>query len=251
MATKFVATVHSVRYVLGHETPRQQRNSAMAQHYKIAVLGGTGAEGGGLAFRLAAAGHALTIGSRDRTKAATAAAELSAALSLPCGATDNRTAADGADIVFLTVPYAAQKPTVADLADVLRGKILVDATVPLIPPKVGRVQLPEQGSAVAAIQTLLGEGVKVVSAFQNVSAHHLKKLDHDIDCDVLVCGDDKAACETVIGLAKDMRLRGIYAGPICNSAAAEALTSLLITINRQYKIPASGIRISGLPADHA
>jgi 8-hydroxy-5-deazaflavin:NADPH oxidoreductase len=221
----------------------------MVQRFNIAVLGGTGAEGSGLAFRLAAAGHSLTIGSRDGSKAQAAAAELSWALNLSCAGADNHTAAVGAEIVFLTVPYAAQKSTVAGLAKVLRGKILVDATVPLVPPKVGRVQLPEQGSAVAAIQELLGNEVRVVSAFQNVSAHHLKDLDYVIDCDVLVCGDDKPACETVISLAGDMHLRGIYAGPICNSAAAEALTSLLITINRQYKIPAAGIRISGLPTD--
>jgi NADPH-dependent F420 reductase len=219
----------------------------MAERFKIAVLGGTGAEGGGIAFRLAAAGHAITIGSREGTKAQIAAAELSAALKLPCTGADNRTAATGAEIVFLTVPYAAQKSTIAGLADALHGKILVDATVPLQPPKVGRVQLPEGGSAVAAVQALLGADVRVVSAFQNVSAHHLKDLNHAIDCDVLVCGDDRAACETVIGLASDMRLRAIYAGPIANSAAAEALTSLLITINRQYKVPAAGIRISGLP----
>jgi hypothetical protein len=94
---------------------------------------------------------------------------------------------------------------------------------------------------------MLGKPVRVVSAFQNVSAHHLKQLDHAVDCDVLVCGDDTAACDTVIGLITDIGLRGIYAGPIANSAAAEALTSLLIAINRRYKVPASGLRITGLP----
>ena len=219
----------------------------MARHYKIAVVGGTGAEGGGIAFRLARAGHTLTIGSRDRAKAEKTAAQLTALLKLRCEGADNRTAASGAEVVFLTVPFAAQKSTIVELSDILCGKILVDATVPLVPPKVGRVQLPEQGSAVAAIQTLLGRDVRVVSAFQNVSAHHLKEPDRAIECDVLVCGDDRAACDVVIGLADDMCLRGIYAGPICNSVAAEALTSLLISINRQYKIPAAGIRITGLP----
>ena len=208
----------------------------MAEHYKITVLGGTGAEGSGLAFRLAAAGHSITIGSRDGAKAQQAAAELSTLCGHPVEGADNRSAVTGADIVILTVPYPAQQATVAGLGESLRGKILIDATVPLVPPKVGRVQLPGHGSAVAAIQAMLGSEVRVVSAFQNVSAHHLKEPDYVIDCDVLVCGDDKGACEIAIGLAKDMRLRGIYAGPICNSAAAEALTSLLITINRQYKI---------------
>ena len=123
----------------------------------------------------------------------------------------------------------------------------VDATVPLVPPKVARVQLPAEGSVVAAIQKLLGEGVRVVSAFQNVSAHHLKDLDHDVECDVLVCGDDVAARQTVIGLAVDIGLRGLHAGPIVNSAAAEALTSILIAINMRYKVPAAGIRITVVP----
>jgi NADPH-dependent F420 reductase len=219
----------------------------MIELFKIAVLGGTGAEGGGLAFRLASAGHTVTIGSRDGAKAQQAAAELSALSGHPIEGADNRTAATNADIVILTVPYSAQRATATELSHVLLGKILIDATVPLVPPKVSRVQIPQDGSAVAAIQTMLGSEVRVVSAFQNVSAHHLKDADYIIDCDVLICGDDKSACDIAIGLAKDMRLRGIYAGPICNSVAAEALTSLLITINRQYKIPAAGIRITGIP----
>jgi 8-hydroxy-5-deazaflavin:NADPH oxidoreductase len=116
-----------------------------------------------------------------------------------------------------------------------------------MPPKVSRVQLPEGGSAVAKLQILLGDGVRVVSAFQNVSAHHLADLDHDVDCDVLVCGNDGTACEKVIELVEAIGLRGIYAGTADNSAAAEALTSVLIAINRRYKIPGSGIRITGLP----
>ena len=124
---------------------------------------------------------------------------------------------------------------------------MIDATAPLVPPKVSRVQLPPGGSAVAAIQKSLGESVKVVSAFQNVSAHHLKDLAHDVDCDVLICGNDPTARETVVRLAGDIGLRGIHAGPIANSAAAEALTSILISINIRYKIPGAGIRVTGLP----
>jgi NADPH-dependent F420 reductase len=147
----------------------------------------------------------------------------------------------------LAVPYLAQKNTVLSVSSVLEGKLLIDATVPLVPPKVGQVQLPGFGSAVAELQQVLGEKVKVVSAFQNVSAHHLKDLEHDVDCDVLVCGDDSTSCDTVIGLCADMGLRGYYAGPICNSAAAETLTSILITINRRYKVPnGAGIRITGI-----
>jgi len=142
-----------------------------------------------------------------------------------------------------------QQATALDLREQLAGKILIDATVPLVPPKVARVQLPEGGSAVAALQKLLGESVRVVAAFQNVSAHHLRDLTHSVDCDVLVCGDDIPARETVIGLVRDVGLRGVHAGPIANAAAAEALTSVLIAINIRYKVPGTGIRITGLPSE--
>jgi NADPH-dependent F420 reductase len=137
---------------------------------------------------------------------------------------------------------------VEDVLGELQGKILVDATVPLVPPKVGVVQLPDGQSAVAAIQALAGKSVRVVSALQNVSAQHLADLEHAVDCDALVCGDDQGACDIVIALCADMGLRGLYAGPIRNSVAAEALTSVLITINRRYKVPGgAGIRITGIP----
>jgi 8-hydroxy-5-deazaflavin:NADPH oxidoreductase len=214
--------------------------------FKIAVLGGSGAQGSGLTLRLAAAGHELTIGSRDAERAGIAAAQLGARIGKTIGGSDNRTAAAAAEIVILTVPYAVQRATVENVLDQLHGKMLVDATVPLVPPKVGMVQLPGGQSAVAAIQQLTGDHVRVVSAFQNVSAQHLGELDHEVDCDVLVCGDDRTACDIVIGLCADIGLRGFYAGAIRNSAAAEALTSVLITINRRYKVAGAGIRITGL-----
>jgi hypothetical protein len=215
---------------------------------KIAVIGGTGAEGSGLAARWAHAGHRVTIGSRSADKAQQAADELNGILdSARVSASDNHAAAKDADVVVLTVPFTAQLPTVRDLKPVLAGKILVDVTVPLVPPKVSTVQLPAGGSCVVAVQQELGSEVRVVSAFQNVSAHKLKKLDQRIACDVLVCGDDKEARATVIGLARDAGLRGIDAGPLANSVAAEAFTSLLIWINRTYKIPDAGVAITGLP----
>jgi 8-hydroxy-5-deazaflavin:NADPH oxidoreductase len=220
----------------------------MERHFRIAVLGGTGAEGSGLAIRFAKAGHQVTVGSRSAEKAAAAAAELSAQMAgIRIAGMDNKGAAAGAELVFVAVPYTAQKELITALLGELRGKILVDATAPLVPPKVSCVQLPAGSSAVAAIQQLLGHDVRVVSAFQNVSSHLLRKLNHAIDCDVLVCGDDSNACDVVINLIKNIGLRGIYAGPICNSAAAEALTSVLIAINRRYKVPSAGIRITGLP----
>jgi len=217
---------------------------------EIAVLGGTGAEGSGIALRLAKAGHRVWIGSRDAEKAAGVCTELGA---LVPGAVlrpaTYRDAAAAASVVILTVPYAAQQAVVQDVRPALSGKILVDATVPLVPPKVARVQLPEGDSAVAAIQQLLGDEVRVVAAFQNVSAHHLRDLDHTPECDVLVCGNDVEARTVVIGLAKDMGLRGVHAGVIENAAAVEALTSVLIAINKRYKVAGAGIRITGLPDD--
>jgi NADPH-dependent F420 reductase len=214
----------------------------------IAVVGGTGAEGGGLALRWAAAGHRVIVGSRDGARAKAAAAELAAlAPQSALSGDESLAAAQAAEIVVIAVPFAAQMDTAKRLAPALAGKILIDVTVPLVPPKVSRVQLPEGGSSVVLVQRELGEGVKVVSAFQNVSAHKLKHLGEKVACDVLVCADDKEARQRVIALAADAGLRGIDAGPLANSAAAEALTSLLIWINRTYKVPDAGIAITGLP----
>ena len=214
----------------------------------IAILGGSGKEGSGLAFRWAHAGYSVIIGSRSVEKAEQAAREINAALGREAvRSLDNPDAAAAAAIIVLTVPYAAQRPTVEEVRDALAGKILIDVTVPLVPPKVSRVQLPAGGSAVEAIQKLLGDQVRVVSAFQNISAHHLKDLDHVIDCDVLVCSDDREAAETVIGLARAIGLGAWNAGVLANSAAAEALTSVLIAMNQRYKVPAAGIRITAIP----
>jgi 8-hydroxy-5-deazaflavin:NADPH oxidoreductase len=215
----------------------------------IAVLGGTGKEGSGLAFRWAHAGYAIVLGSRDAQKAAEGAAALRALLGDrgQVEGASNREAATRAQIVVLCVPFAAQRATAIEVKDALAGKILVDVTVPLVPPKVDRVQLPEGGSAVEALQRALGPEVKVVSAFQNVSATHLKDLSHQVDCDVLVCADDADAREQVVALARDAGMTAWPAGVLANSVAAEALTSVLIAINKRYKVPASGIRITGVP----
>jgi NADPH-dependent F420 reductase len=180
------------------------------------------------------------------------AAELSALLPAgqpPLRGAGNRDAAAAAQVVVLAVPYAAQQSTALEVRAQLEGKTLIDVTVPLVPPKVSRVQLPEGGSAVENLQKKLGSGVKVVSAFQNVSAHHLKELDHAIDCDVLVCADDTAAAEVAVALTEAAGMRAVRAGALANSVVAEALTSALIAINRHYKVPAAGIRITGLPGD--
>jgi len=219
----------------------------------IAIIGGTGALGTGLARRWSAAGYQVIIGSRTREKAEEALKDLQAVLAergqsnLQVGALENLAAAEAAQIVVLTVPFAHHKSTLESIKPALEGKILIDVTVPLIPPKVGTVQLPPEGSAGAAAQQLLGEGVHVVSAFQNVAAHHLQE-GHGLDCDVLVSGNSKEAREKVVELVQAVGMRGFHAGPIANAAAAEALTSVIININRAHKCHA-GIRISGLD-DH-
>ncbi len=214
---------------------------------KIAVIGGTGELGGGLARRWALAGHSVIIGSRTTDKAEASAAAMNASLGIDkVSGLENSAAAEAADIVALTVPFSNQQPMLEAILVGIDGKILIDATVPLMPPKVGTVQLPDEGSAAVKAQNFVGEGVKVVAAFQNVGAAHLQ-ADHGIECDVLVAGNDPDAREVVIGLVGDAGLKGWHAGPLANSAAAEALTSVLITISRRYKIEGAGIRITGEP----
>jgi NADPH-dependent F420 reductase len=213
----------------------------------IAVVGGTGAEGGGIALRLGHAGYRVIIGTRDPAKGARVAAELNGTLGNDViSHAGNIQAAEAANIVILTVPYQAQQMAIKEISGALRGKILIDATAPLVPPKVAHVQLPAGGSAVALTQQTLGKEVRVVSAFQNVAAHKLRQLGADVQCDVLVCGDDADARATTLNLIGRMGLRGLDAGPIANSVAAEALTSILIFLNRKYKVPGSGIRITGI-----
>lgn len=219
----------------------------------LAILGGTGDLGTGLARRWAQAGYQVIIGSRTLEKAEAAVADLREVMAergvaeVAVRAMDNLAAATAADIVTLTVPFSHQVSTLEVVKDALQGKILIDVTVPLVPPKVARVQLPEQGSAGQIAQELLGDDVAVVSAFQNVAALHLQE-GRGLDCDVLVSGNKKDAREQVITLVEAAGMRGFHAGMINNAAAAEALTSVLITINKQYGCHA-GIKISGLDAD--
>jgi NADPH-dependent F420 reductase len=214
----------------------------------VAVLGGTGNEGPGLALRWARSGqYKVIIGSRQAEKAERVADELNQKLrqNLIEGMT-NEEAAKAADLCVLTVPYTAQEITLTALRDTLQGKILVNVAVPLKPPKVSHVNLPPGRSAAEEAQAILGEGVRVVSAFQNVGAAHLAEDEDHIDCDVLVCGDDKAAKAEAIALAESAGTRGFDAGPLKNSVAVEALTSVLIGINIRHKVKATGIRITGI-----
>ena len=216
----------------------------------IGIVGGTGDLGRGLALRLAKAGHPLIIGSRNAEQAVASAEAVAAVLAErviahpAISGADNAATAQQGDIVFVTVPFGAHQPTLESIRDAVQGKVVVDVTVPLVPPKVARVQLPAEGSAGLIAQALLGEAVHVVRAFQNVAAAHLQ-ADMEIPCDVLVTGNDKPARQTVIDLIESMGMRGFHAGLINNAAAAEALTSILININKQYKTHA-GLRLTGI-----
>ena len=220
----------------------------------LAILGGTGDLGTGLARRWAQVGYEVIIGSRTQDKAEAAVADLREVMAergvaeISVRAMENLAAAKAADIVTLTVPFSHQASTLELVRAALHGKILIDVTVPLVPPKVARVQLPPQGSAGQIAQELLGEEVYVVSAFQNVAAAHLQE-GRGLECDVLVTGNKKVAREAVIKLIEAAGMRGFHAGMINNAAAAEALTSVLITINKQYGCHA-GIKISGLDDTH-
>lgn len=209
----------------------------------IAIIGGTGDLGSGLAKVWSAAGYKVIVGSRSKEKAETAASEIGDDIA----GMSNIDAANAATIVVLTIPFENHTQTIAEIKDAVRGKIVVDATVPLVPPKVSTVQLPAAGSAAQIAQRLLGDGVKVVSAFHNVGAKKLHSGGR-ADCDVLVFSDDKVARNIVIELAGAVARRGIAGGALANSAAAEAMTSVLIWINRQYKVSGAGIGITGLEA---
>lgn len=213
---------------------------------RLAIVGGTGALGSAVAWRAARAGYATIIGSRDAEKASTVAMRIKDRLSAEAEISGyaNRDAAQAADIVFLTVPYASHAQTLEDIREAARGKILVDATVPLVPPKVATYQAPDKGTAALEAVALLDSSTVVVSALHNVAAHKLDE-DREVECDVLVCGDKLDARQKVIDILGDLGLRGIHAGGLANAAAAEALTSILIGINKRYKVDGAGIRITG------
>lgn len=210
----------------------------------LAVIGGTGKLGAALARRWAKAGYPLIIGSRDAARAAAAAEALAAEVGGQVTGRSNRDAAEAGDVVVVSVPYASHRAILEDIAPVVADKTVVDTTVPLVPPKVARVQLPPEGSAAQAAQAVLGDEVELVSAFHNVAAHKLAK-DEAIACDVLVFGDAKAARARVVRLVEALGLRGIHGGPLANSAAAEALTSVLIFVNRAHKVDGAGILVTG------
>jgi hypothetical protein len=214
---------------------------------KIAILGGTGNEGFGLGYRWAAAGHDIVIGSRQTEKGERAAAEMKD--KLPQGqisGTNNPAAAQQADVVVLSVPYWAQEGTLESVKDTLSGKLLITVVAPT-GEKAARVhRLPSGLSAAEEAQNQLEGIARVVAAFQNIGAHHLLDLDHQLDCDVLICGEKKEDKQVAMQLCRDARLRGVNAGALQNARAVEEFTAVLIAINIIHKVKSAGIRITGL-----
>lgn len=216
---------------------------------KIAILGGTGEQGPGLALRWAQAGEEVIIGSRQKEKGEKVAVELNQELGKELvQGTDNVTAAAAADIIVMTVPYSAHVATLESVKERCKGKIFVDVSVPLDPDNARRVIMPTAGSASEEAQQVLGQDVKVVCALQNISAHLLRDVNAKIDCDALVCGD-KDARQTVIQLINKIGggIRAINAGPIEAARQIEPITALLIRLNILNKVHSAGIRITGLP----
>jgi len=210
----------------------------------VAILGGTGKEGPGLAMRWAKAGYTILIGSRQAEKAQATAQEINQTLGIQTvQGYENAMAARQAQICVLTVVQSAHQEALNGLKEALQGKILVDATarVDFRDPKP-----PTPPAAARQAQELLGEGVRVVAAFQNVPAAALRKLDQPLHSDVLVCADDLEAAEAVIQLAKDGGMQAYYAGGLDNALVVEGLTALLISLNKHYKTKTASIRVAGL-----
>lgn len=216
----------------------------------IAVIGGTGKEGKGLAYRWLKAGYEVTIGSRSAEKATAAAEELmqlTNGMGIARGAS-NLEAASAAKVIVLTVPYSAHAEILESIKAISHGHVLIDATVPLQAGKPTRVSMPGAGSAAQEARAILGEGCEVAAAFHTISHEHLMK-DDPIECDVLVTGTGPDARAVALQLVKAAGLQGWDAGALENSSISEGLTSVLIYINKKYGSRRAGIRITGIGPD--
>ncbi len=214
---------------------------------KIGIVGGTGREGRGLAVRWAKSGHDVFIGSRQTEKGVAKAAEFAEEFGVSLQGGDNASACAYAELIVVTVPYGAHRATFETIKDSVGEKIVVDITVPLQPPKVRSVNLPEGKAAALEARSYLADGARLVAALHHISSELLSDPEHQFDCDVLVCGDDKEARASVISIVSDLGLRGVDAGVLKNAIALESLTPVLLHINRRYKSEGSGIRVTGIP----
>ena len=209
----------------------------------IAILGGTGDLGSALAKKWAQKGHRIIIGSRSKEKATNFALSMREELGLETiNGFELGEAAELCDLAVLTVPYNSHARILKIVKEYMQGKILVDATVPL-QKEVTKVSLPKAGSVAVEAQNILGDEVTVIAALQNIGSHLLNSDDR-IDAEVLISGNDEAALNLVTELVRELGLGSWHVGPLENSAAAEALTSILISINKKYKRKSSGIKIT-------
>jgi len=216
----------------------------------VAIVGGTGKEGRGLAYRWLRAGYAVIIGSRTVERAGVAADELRGLVhgTPDVRGTTNVEAAQASHVTVMTVPYGAHEEILKSLKPVMQGRLLIDATVPLQPGKVTRMKMPRAGSAAQEAHEILGAATEVAAAFHTISHEHLMK-DEPIECDVLVTGTSAVARQETLRLVEAAGLQGWDAGPLENSAVSEGLTSVLIHINKKYGSRQAGIRITGTSAD--
>ena len=214
---------------------------------RIGIVGGTGKEGSGLGIRWALAGHEVLIGSRDPERARGKAAELAArAPGARVSGMSNLDAVTAAEIVVLTVPANGLAATLPDVREACRGKIVISTVVPLTFGGGRLFTPPPQGSSAEEAQEILGPEARVVAAFHHIAAHELAAGDHDIECDLLMCGGDADAKRLVTELGTSMGLRAIDVGGLGNAGPLEGITAVLATINRRYKLKGSGIKITGL-----
>jgi 8-hydroxy-5-deazaflavin:NADPH oxidoreductase len=214
---------------------------------RIGIVGGTGKEGSGLGIRWALAGHEVLIGSRDPERARGKAAELAVrAPGARVSGMSNLDAVTAAEIVVLTVPANGLAATLPDVREACRGKIVVSTVVPLTFGGGRLFTPPPQGSSAEEAQEILGPEARVVAAFHHIAAHELAAGDHDIECDLLMCGGDADAKRLVTELGTSMGLRAVDVGGLGNAGPLEGITAVLATINRRYKLKGSGIKITGL-----
>ena len=212
----------------------------------IAILGGTGKEGAGLATRWAIAGHSIIIGSRDPARAHDKAVELrDKAHKIPIVGHSNAEAAVLGELVVVALPAAGLASTLPELRAACRGKIVVSTVVPLTFGGPRLFTPPPEGSAAEQVQALLPES-RVIAAFHHIAAHELSSTEHDIECDLLVCGGDAEAKSVVGELGRSMGLRWLDVGPLASAGPVEGITAILATVNRRYKLKNSGIKITGL-----
>ena len=212
----------------------------------IAILGGTGKEGAGLAARWAKIGHSILIGSRDAERARAKAAELrEAAHAIPIVGHSNKEAAELGEVIVVALPAGGLAATLPDVREACRGKVVVSTVVPLTFGGPRLFTPPAIGSSAEEVASLLPEA-RVVGAFHHIAAHELADAEHPIECDLLICGQDAAAKETVTQLGRSMGLRVLDVGPLTNAGPLEGITAVLATVNRRYKLKNSGIKITGV-----